>query len=333
MGSCISKCIPRKHSQLEEFDHHHHHHDVQDKLVIFQAPTSSTTPNNIIPLSNKISPSPPSPSNSSTTSSVSSFTCTTTSKYSSSSSTTSSSASSVICSKNRSFSNEYLWSCYKENPHIIRINSPKETITPSSLPAKPRKLEAAKQQPSHRKVSNCSSTTPQKRVRSRSPTLTRKKSFRKDQPEICNIYTYSLQESRSLRSPSPSRRFSNTNNGDKYGGVHATNSQKLSQSKRMSGTGTTTLLDSKVNTAAYASGLSYSRMENLRPPTPNSICSSSRLGPPCLRSTRETFIHRIGSKIDEFAVGEALAHPDNGDAIPMEDIDNPLISLDCFIFL
>lgn len=325
MGSCISKCIPRKHSELEEFDHHHQH-DVQDKLVISQQPIS-TTPN-IIPLSNKISPSPPSPSNSSTCS-VSSFTCTDTTKCTSSSSSTSSSASSVICSKDRSFSNEYLWSCYKENPHIIRMNSLKESSTLSSLPAKPRKLEAAKQRSNLQKVSDWStSTTPQKRVRSRSPTLTRKKSFRKDQPAERPNSTYSLQQSRTLRSPSPSRRFSNISNG----GVHVTNTQKESQSKRMSGT--TTLLGSKVNTAAYASGLSYSRMENLRPPTPNSSCSSGRLiGPPCLRSSRETFIHRIGSKIDEFAVAEALADPDKVDAIPMEDIDNPLIALDCFIFL
>lgn len=107
-----------------------------------------------------------------------------------------------------------------------------------------------------------------------------------------------------------------------------TNTLKESQSKRMSST-------TKVNTAGnYASGLAYSRMENLRPPTPNSSCSTSRLiGPPCLTSTRETLIHRIGSKIDEFAVADALAHPDNVDAFPMEDIDNPLIALDCFIFL
>lgn len=42
-------------------------------------------------------------------------------------------------------------------------------------------------------------------------------------------------------------------------------------------------------------------------------------------------IHRISSKIDEVAVREAVGDLDA--VVAMEDIDNPLISLDCFIFL
>ncbi|CAK9313558.1 unnamed protein product [Citrullus colocynthis] len=42
-------------------------------------------------------------------------------------------------------------------------------------------------------------------------------------------------------------------------------------------------------------------------------------------------IHRISSKIDEVAVREAVGDLDA--MVAMEDIDNPLISLDCFIFL
>ncbi|XP_038886331.1 proline-rich receptor-like protein kinase PERK2 [Benincasa hispida] len=44
-----------------------------------------------------------------------------------------------------------------------------------------------------------------------------------------------------------------------------------------------------------------------------------------------TCIHRISSKIDEVAVKEAVGDLDS--VVAMEDIDNPLISLDCFIFL
>lgn len=357
MGSCISKCIPRKHSQLEEFDHHRHHHDhdhVQDKLVISQARTNTTQASICainIPFSNKVSPCPPSPSNSSTCS-ISSLACTTTSKYASSSSntsSTSSTASSVICSsKDRSFSNEFLRSCYRENPHIVRINSLKESSCAlSSLPAaKPRKLESSakpvlataakpQQQPPTRlqKASNWSNTganTPQKRVRSStSPTPRRTKSFRKDQPAERPISTYSVQQGvRALqRSPSPSRRFSNTNNGDKLGGVvSSTHRSESSPSKRMNG-----------YNMAHSSGSGCPRTENiLRPSNPNSSCmgSSNRVvGRPCWRS-RETLIQRIGSKIDDIAVGSPLAHPhDNINSIPMEDIDNPLIALDCFIFL
>ncbi|KAH7523580.1 hypothetical protein FEM48_Zijuj06G0027000 [Ziziphus jujuba var. spinosa] len=321
MGSCISKCIPRKHPhfQEEEFDHPH----VQDKLVISQA---STTPINIIPLSNKISPSPPSPSNS-TTSSVSSFTCTTTTNTSSSSST-SSSGSSVISSKDRSFSNEFLWSCYKENPHIIRINSLKEA-TLSSLPvSKPREHLDSPPKPvlpstflkqSNQQKMNWSATPQKKRVRSSSPTLTRKKSFRKEPDQrLTSTTSYSLQSTRTLRSPSPSRRFSN-------GGVLITNAQRECHSKRMSCTCTVgnpkCILRNK---------------ENVRPASPNSnIINSSRGIGTYSRSGRDTGIPRIGSKIDEIAVGEALAplHDHDIDSIPMEDIDNPLIALDCFIFL
>ncbi|TYK18670.1 TPRXL protein [Cucumis melo var. makuwa] len=44
-----------------------------------------------------------------------------------------------------------------------------------------------------------------------------------------------------------------------------------------------------------------------------------------------TCIHRISSKIDDVAVKEAVGDLDS--VVAMEDMDNPLISLDCFIFL
>jgi|UniRef100_A0A2N9IUV0 hypothetical protein len=292
MGSCISKCRPKKKHSLEEFHH------VQDKLVISQ------TPKNPIPHSNKISPSPPSPTSS--TSSISSLTCTTGNTTSSTSSL--STASSALSSKDRSFSNEFLWSCVKENPHIIRINSIRENalsqaatrahFQKSDLLAKT--IMELEKQSLQRKVIG---SIPKKRVRSSSPApLTRQKSFRKE-PEWPNV-AHSLP-SRTLRSPSPSRRF----NGDRCGRV-MTNTTMESHSKRMLGKS------------------SSMKMENLRSASPHN--NSSRLRP-CLRN-RETCTHRIGSKIDEMAVTKALSHNDF-DSIPLEDIDNPLISLDCFIFL
>lgn len=83
--------------------------------------------------------------------------------------------------------------------------------------------------------------------------------------------------------------------------------------------------NSKVNAAHYP--LRKEHMHKLASP----YIDSSHQFRSCL-SNRETCIHRISSKIDELAVEEALRHQDN-DAILMEDIDNPLISLDCFIFL
>ncbi|XP_021819240.1 segmentation polarity homeobox protein engrailed [Prunus avium] len=288
MGSCISKCRPRRH-MIDELNH------VQDKLVISQAPSRLAAPP--ISASNKISPSPPSPSNS--TSSASSFTCTTntsTSHTSSSLTSTLSSASSVLSSKiDRSFSNEFLWSCYKENPHVVRINSLKEaSFSSSSLPQKPLLPAAVKKKQPNLKNANAS-VTPQKRMRSSSPTpLTRQKSFRKEpeRPPMISAYSH---PSRILRSPSPSRRFNMAN-------------------------------------PPKESSHSKPNAFNLRPAASSNYSNSSRLLRPCLRSREtETRIHRISSKIDEVAVGEALA--DYMDSLPAEDIDNPLISLDCFIFL
>jgi hypothetical protein len=301
MGSCISKCRHKKHSlkkhSLEESNR------VQDKLVISQAPK---TPN--IPHSNKISPSPPSPTTS--ISSTSSLTCATSNATTVSSSLSSTASSEILGSKDRSFSNEFLWSCIKENPHIIRINSIKENaflLAPtkahphkySDFIAKPMAAPAKQSIPP--KVVG---STPQKRARSRSPApLTRQKSFRRE-PEWPNP-PYSLP-SRTLRSPSPSRRY----NGDRSGPISTNASVLESHSKRIVG--------------------SSLRKENIRPASPNNIVSSRPR--PCLRN-KETFTHRIGSKIDEFAVGKALSDHEMIDSVPMEDIDNPLISLDCFIFL
>ncbi|GLT65864.1 hypothetical protein SLA2020_382670 [Shorea laevis] len=259
MGSCISKCRPKKHSP-EEFDR------VQDKLVISQAPKTPSFSHK-----NKISPSPPSPTTS--TSSTSSLTCTTSNATTASS--LSSTASSGLGSKDRSFSNDFLWSCIKENPHIVRINSLKENA-----------------------FSACAHQT-------------RQKSFRRE-PERPSP-AYSLP-SRTLRSPSPSRRY----NGDRSGPL-LTSASAENHSKRVVG-------NSKANTVISSVPLSLRNKENFRPASPSNIISS-RPRPPCLRT------HRIGSKIDEVAVGKALSDHEMIDSIPMEDIDNPLISLDCFIFL
>ncbi|GLU00942.1 hypothetical protein SLE2022_182750 [Rubroshorea leprosula] len=288
MGSCISKCRPRKYTfEEEEFEH------TQDKIVISQ--TSSK----------KVSPSPLSPTT--TTSScfsAPSVTCNTTSTSDSSCS------SSVLSSKDRSFSNEFLWACVKENPHIIRINSIKEAaLALTSSKRHAQKLESPPKAVVVPKKDK--GFTPQKRGRSRSPiALPRQKSFRKE-TEVLNS-GYSMP-SRILKSPSPSRTFSG-----EFGRGISSNTSKANGSKRFHGTKVT-----PVNSVS-----SSLRNENFRQANP-SIGSSGRLRP-YLRN-RKTCIHRISSKIDEIAVAAALTEQD-GDVV-MEDIDNPLISLDCFIFI
>ncbi|CAL0317949.1 unnamed protein product [Lupinus luteus] len=280
MGCCIS--IPENHSLENQL------HTVQDKLVISQAPPTS----NILYPSKKlkhISPSSPT----SSTSSICSFTCTTNSN-----STTSSSS---LTFKDRSFSNEFLWSCYKENPHIIRINSLKEA-THSFVPTKPKVTSS----PMSNLAPIRQSPPQKKRVRSNSPVnLTRQKSFRKEVADQRLGSSYNLA-SGMLRSPSPSRRF----NGDN------------TLSKKMSGP--------KTN-VSYSHSSSSLRKENIKPISPNN--SSRRLTHSGLRH-RESCNYKVNdSKIDETNMVKEVVSNNGVDSGLIEDIENPLVSFDCFIFL
>lgn len=263
MGSCISKCKPKMMIKQHPSCNLDLNNLVHDKLLIIpQSPLTNPPCNSLsLDLSNKISPYPPSPSPS--TSSLSSFTCL-------SSATTLSSASTAT-SRSAPFSDDYLWSCYKQNPHVARINSLKANALSSpgralrlNSPVKPVSpvFRHRPRQPSPQRVSR-STSTPLKRVRpcspSPSPTPPRQKSFRKEQRPP---------------SPSPTRRV------------------------------------------APAKGNSY-----LHSPAP--------------MKKEISCIHRISSKIDEVAAREAASEDiqDFDTVVAMEDIDNPLISLDCFIFL
>ncbi|CAL0319443.1 unnamed protein product [Lupinus luteus] len=345
MGCCISKCIPNKPSHQDQHKKFNH---VHNNLIISQAsPTSSI----IVPhhSSKNISPSPHSPTSS--TSTITSFTCTTTSNTTISSSTSSlSSSSSTFTSKERSFSNDFLWSCYKDNPHIIRINSLREaTTTLPLMPIKPKNTKpsppkhdfAPKNLSSPQNVFVGSSSMQQKRVRSNSPVnLTRQKSFRKHtNSTICitphvkdfdrsknigesHIIVGQLSQkesersnipSRMLRSPSPSRR-SNIN-GEKYCG-------------RSNNTVSKSMINAPKVSAAHSSHCVSSsvRKESFKVANPN---NSSRRFHNGLKHREICTAKRVGS--DETVVNDVLSDQ-NMDLI-MEDIDNPLISLDCFIFL
>ncbi|XP_028781565.1 uncharacterized protein LOC114750070 [Neltuma alba] len=279
MGCCISKCGPDQHSLPLPASNH-----VEDKLV------TST--------SNKTSPSPPSP-----TSSASSFTCPafSNSTISSASSLSSASSSSALTSKDRSFSNDFLWSCYKDNPHIVRINSLKE----ASLSLAPTKSQISKTNPSTAASTlkppqkSVGPSVPLKRVRSSSPVnLARQKSFRKE-PERpnspCNV------PNRTLRSPSPSRRFDGGSNN---------------LSKRTMGP--------KANGEAHSQSVtSLMRRENRRAASPNQSLQGLRRRENCDFKIEERVVKEVVESKHEIESGAAM----------MEDIHNPLISLDCFIFL
>ncbi|CAA0831687.1 Unknown protein [Striga hermonthica] len=180
MRSCISKCKPKKKS-IEVLS------PVQDKLIISQhVPPKMTT----MPFENP----KPLPSHSCSTD-ASKFTAT------SSSMSPSSASSSALIAKDRSFSNELLWSCVKENHHVIDL---KKNISADKRDQKSTSMKT--KQPSQEKAAASSVPMPKKRARSNSPTLVRQKSFRKEQ-------SLSSMPNRALRSPSPSRRFSTGENG------------------------------------------------------------------------------------------------------------------------
>lgn len=300
MGSCISKCRPKPKRKPEQG-----HNLIQDKLVISQPPTSPCIPKSTL---NHLSPSP-SPIS---TSSYSSFSCTASATTSSTCSLTTSSScsSSILSTKDRSFSNEFLWSCVQENPHIVTLDPVKSSV--EKLAGSTNFRAPAKQVILDRRVGS----TPQKRARANSPNVARQKSFRErkepdrhqSSPVLARQGSFRERpqspQSRILRSPSPSRRF----DGDSHN--YYGDSKNFTKESFRKG------------------NIVNSMRENLRPSSPSNNLSRYE---GYLRN-RERFIHQNGKKIDEISVGEVRSL-DKIDSIPMEDIDNPLIALDCFIFL
>nr|GMD31000.1 CLK4-associating serine/arginine rich protein-like [Ipomoea batatas] len=178
MGSCFSKCKP-KNSYLAEVEKDDGEHVKQQAISPAEKPPVS-----------------PSPSSASLTS-LSSSSAASNSSYSFSSSSCS--------SKDRSFSNEFLRSCAKENQHVILMKPSKGNLarTSSLRPSLLSSPNAMPLKPSSPRR-HVGGSTPKKRPRSNSPTLVRQKSFRKDN---LNTSTACHFPNRALRSPSPSRRF------------------------------------------------------------------------------------------------------------------------------
>ncbi|KAK4340959.1 hypothetical protein RND71_039460 [Anisodus tanguticus] len=319
MGSCISKCNPQKNPQ-EDDDHHHEY--VKDKLVISQAPISPkiSLPSSTIQQPRKLISSS---SSSSCSVSLSSFSSTATNVTLSSSLSSSSSSSISSCFKDRSFSNEFLLSCAQENDHILDIKKNKgtncvishqNTSTMSTSGKKYARSPASStlsKQPSPRR--ECNSSTPKKRPRENSPTMVRQKSFRKEPDQqlikggnignnntsnITSTYPHFPSTRTTLKSPSPSRRFPSNNLNDE-------------SSFRKS-------IASKGNNGSVISRSSSLRRENhFTPKNEGKMRNALPVSP----------------KIDEMEIGEVKSNNQDLDSFLMEDINNPLIALDCFIFL
>lgn len=323
MGHCISKCIPSSN----HFDRFEDDRDlVQDKLVISQAPSpfKFRPPSRLGGNKNSPHPSVSSSSSSSKFAPSSLFTTAAASNgssggCSSSSCSLSSTASSGLSSKGRSFSNDFLLSCIKENPQILRINSPIKASNRHHVSSSPDRIQARgaespARQPARspvswqlipKKMPGPPGPVMQKRVRSSSPNLTRQKSMRVTEPTDGLLYSHSLP-GRILRSPSPSRRFEGAD--------------------RSKGTLPTTTREADNSIGSMSSSIGR-RKEHIRPASPNNNPIASRLREPVMSSsTRESSAHQVEEIASKFSL------PHNVDS-SSDDINNPLISLDCFIFL
>ncbi|KMT19656.1 hypothetical protein BVRB_1g010430 [Beta vulgaris subsp. vulgaris] len=338
MGSCISKCKPKKTSKKNQQKQEECNCQcieknitisstplVQDKLVISQLPISSppTTKCTII------SPSSPLTSSSSAKSSCTNSNYPTTSTSTSTSTSASSSSCSVLSSASsfasaassmsskfdQAFSNDYLWSCVKENPQIlnshylpmIKVLNPRRNSLPIRCQNNGKKPNRYREFPGPSPQRVVVRSAAQKRPRCNSPSnLTRQKSFR-GEPEVEPIRPIS-RSGRDLRpnSPSSSRRF----NGE------ANNNQGRS------------LTSSMMRENSY-----------VRPPSPNkSYYNNSNMrkygGSNNLLVKRESenVMKGVSSKREELGVGGLVSSQDM-DLMPIEDVENPHIALDCFIFL
>lgn len=108
-----------------------------------------------------------------------------------------------------------------------------------------------------------------------------------------------------MRSPSPSRRFNGSTSG--YQRQPMLSSMKAhNMSNRVVKT-------------------------NTRPASPNrNVISKER---PMYLKNKERFGSEVGTKVEGVEVREVLSTMSHLGCVAMEDIDNPHIALDCFIFL
>lgn len=325
MGCCISKCSPKTKDFKEAEEPHEKYCYVPEKLFMSRCPSRVSPlllPDksrfNPIPVPDKFIHTPhklPPPSPPVKLASFSPIQPSTTSNSSLSSSSSSlSTASSISVSKERSFSNDFLRACYQENSHVARINSLREASLSmkTTKPGYPSGFDSPV-------IPNRYSTTPNradenpkrgsngsKRTREPSPNhraLTRQKSFRQDQERVVISLSNSLTKGKFLKSPSPSRRYEG-------------NFLKSPSPSRRFGMAEAGLTVNSVSSCVRKDSLDMSG-----PKTCNK------------RNRSETRIHRISSKIDETIIREVIANQKEPVVPTFEEVGNPLIDLDCFIFL
>ncbi|CAF2084745.1 BnaA06g15220D [Brassica napus] len=322
MGCCISKFSPKTEDfkQVEEPQEKYCY--APEKLFMSRCPSRVSpllvpdknrfnpipVPDKFIHISNKLPPPSPHVKLASFSPNVQPSTTSNSSLTSSSSSL--STASSISVSKERSFSNDFLRACYQENSHVARISSLRESSLSlknghpnrSNSPVKPNRYSTT---PNRANATPERGTYGSKRTREPSPNhraLTRQKSFRKDQESvIMSSSSSSLTKGKFFKSPSPSRRFERSSPSPSRRFAMAEGDLKVTS----------------LSTSLRKDSLDLSRLKTF----------------PKNSRSETTRIHRISSKINTTTIKEVVeSHMEP--VVPMlEEIGNPLIDLDCFIFL
>ncbi|KAJ0257540.1 F242 protein [Hirschfeldia incana] len=336
MGCCISKFSPKREDFKQVEDPQEKYCYAPEKLFMSRCPSRVSpllvpdknrfnpipVPDKFIHISDKLPP--PSPQVKLASFSPNVHPSTTSNSSLTSSTSSLSTASSISESKERSFSNDFLRACYQENSHVARISSLRESSLSlknghpnrSNSPVKPNRYSTT---PNRAIATPERGTYGSKRTREPSPNhraLTRQKSFRKDQERVIMSSSSSLTKGKFLKSPSPSRRYEGTflkspSPSRRYEGF-----LKSPSPSRRFGMAEGDLKVTSLSTSLRKDSLDLSRLKTFP------------------RNNRsETRIHRIGSKINTTTIKEVVESHMETDVPMFEEIGNPLIDLDCFIFL
>ncbi|KAL5982728.1 hypothetical protein ACLOJK_016804 [Asimina triloba] len=339
MGTCISKCQTTSEECKQQHIQIHKPctppNDEEFKYPILRSPSPPTIPTS----KNQHSPPP-------TYSPVSSSSTTASDSSNVSSISTATSTTSSLNLKDRSFSNDFLKSCIKDNPHILKAEvSPRKqaptnkscvttnqewrikTNAAAEKQQTPRIPQIQYSQPTQVITRQKSSREDHTRRRSPAASIHRRNSggqspsrrFNGGGPAAAD-HREPLKKSVSSRrslSPSHSRRF---NAQDVPGSSPIARRGLSSSPSRRFINGTTDRCRSFARNRTGSDQYYYCKCRS----TPFMENEVTRPAANCVR--------QIKSQFDRKAVGDAVSSQES-DSLCMEDMDNPQVALDCFIFL
>uniref|UniRef100_A0A803LHK6 Uncharacterized protein n=1 Tax=Chenopodium quinoa TaxID=63459 RepID=A0A803LHK6_CHEQI len=202
--------------------------------------------------------------------------------------------------------------------HPIKVVNPRRNSLPNKKPNRPKEFHGATPSPQRVVVR----PAPQKRPRCNSPSnLTRQKSFRRE-PEV-ELNRPVLRSARDLRpiSPSPSRRFNGEGNSQ---GKNLTSSMRREHCYVRPPSPISKGYNGKTRRNGQSNMTNNLLVKKENEDMINGVNTKIK--------ESEEMINSVNTKIKEMAMGGLVSSQDM-DLTPIEDVENPHIALDCFIFL